>query len=480
MKSIAENYRNLSIQMKASLWFVICSFLQKGVSLITVPIFTRVMSREEYGIVTLFTTWTTVFTIFATLNLSGSVYNRGLLKYNEDKYTSSIQSLASTCTILLTLVLFVFHKQVSRISGLNTEVLMIMCPYFLFVAGFNLWTVRERFHYRYKKLVAFTLCNTVLSTGLGLLAVLLGTSNKGVAKVIWSTIGLIVFAIPFYIFNFVKGKKAYDHDMWKFSLAFSLPLIPHYLSNVVLNQSDKVMINMFAGKEFVALYGVSYSIGSIVRIFLDAISATLTPWRYQSLEKKNYREINDVSIKVLLLVGAGIVFINLFAPEILMVFGSKEYQEGVWCIPPIMLSMYFIYLYSMYSNVEFYFLKTKFMMVASSLSALLNIILNFWFLKWFGYIACAYTSLFCYVIYCVGHHVYMRRVCRAEIGVDDIYDVARIIKITVVTVLMTVVSTILYRYFVVRYVLILLVCAVCAIKRNHIKQYIVENIINKR
>ena len=46
--NITSKYRSLSVQAKAALWFTICSFLQKGISFITVPIFTRLMSTEEY------------------------------------------------------------------------------------------------------------------------------------------------------------------------------------------------------------------------------------------------------------------------------------------------------------------------------------------------------------------------------------------------------------------------------------------------
>ena len=46
--NITSKYRSLSVQAKAALWFTICSFLQKGISFITVPIFTRLMSTQEY------------------------------------------------------------------------------------------------------------------------------------------------------------------------------------------------------------------------------------------------------------------------------------------------------------------------------------------------------------------------------------------------------------------------------------------------
>ena len=52
--NITSKYRSLSIQARAALWFTICSFLQNGISFITVPIFTRLMSTEEYGTYTVY------------------------------------------------------------------------------------------------------------------------------------------------------------------------------------------------------------------------------------------------------------------------------------------------------------------------------------------------------------------------------------------------------------------------------------------
>ena len=47
----------MSIASKAALWFTICGFVQKGISFITVPIFTRLLTTEQYGVVSIFYSW---------------------------------------------------------------------------------------------------------------------------------------------------------------------------------------------------------------------------------------------------------------------------------------------------------------------------------------------------------------------------------------------------------------------------------------
>ena len=75
---------------KASFWFVASNIILRGISFITTPIFTRLLDPSDYGITSVFTSWESVIGVFATLSLSGGVYNVAMLKYKDDVdgYTS--------------------------------------------------------------------------------------------------------------------------------------------------------------------------------------------------------------------------------------------------------------------------------------------------------------------------------------------------------------------------------------------------------
>ena len=62
-----------SVALKAGAWYVISSISVKAVSIITTPIFTRLMTTKEYGYVATFTTWYSLLSVFCTLNLSYSI-----------------------------------------------------------------------------------------------------------------------------------------------------------------------------------------------------------------------------------------------------------------------------------------------------------------------------------------------------------------------------------------------------------------------
>lgn len=120
-KYLLNKYENLSAPVKASIWFTICNVVQKGIALISTPIFTRIMTTQQYGVYTIYQSWYQVLTIFATLNLSAGVFNNGLTKYPDKKnrLVSSLQGLSTTVTFLLFLIYIAYPKFWNDIFGID-------------------------------------------------------------------------------------------------------------------------------------------------------------------------------------------------------------------------------------------------------------------------------------------------------------------------------------------------------------------------
>ena len=117
MGKLRKKYRSMPVQVKASLWFLICSFLQKGISTVSTPIFTRLLSTAEYGQYNVFNSWLGIITIFVTLNLSAGVYTQGLVKFDKDNkiLSSSLQGLTLFSVVVWTVVYLLFRNFWNRI-----------------------------------------------------------------------------------------------------------------------------------------------------------------------------------------------------------------------------------------------------------------------------------------------------------------------------------------------------------------------------
>lgn len=79
VRSFLLKYNKMSVPLKASLWYTIANILVKGISLLSTPIFTRVMSQDQYGTFTLFQSWFNIILIFTSLNIFLGGYTKGML-----------------------------------------------------------------------------------------------------------------------------------------------------------------------------------------------------------------------------------------------------------------------------------------------------------------------------------------------------------------------------------------------------------------
>ena len=131
VKKFKTKYDRMSIQAKASIWFIICSFLQKGISIITTPIFTRLMSTSEYGKFNVFTSWQGIITAVVILNLPYGVLSQGIVKFTEtrERFTSALLGLMTALTaIWIGIYLFVrdFANSVFTLTTVQMICMLLM------------------------------------------------------------------------------------------------------------------------------------------------------------------------------------------------------------------------------------------------------------------------------------------------------------------------------------------------------------------
>ena len=238
-----KKYNNMGVAVKAGIWFTVCNFLQKAISMITMPIFTRLLPTEDYGMFTIYQSWYAIICIFATLNLSGAVVNNGMIKYKDRRaeFISSLQGLSTLVTFLF-LALYLFNSSFwNNLFELPTSLMLVMFGQLLFEPGYLFWMQRNRFEFKYHNVVVVTLGVAIFSPLFGIIAVVI-SENKVFARVFSYAIVQICVGLFFYILQAYRGKKFYDKIFWKFALTFNLPLIPHYLSQIVLGQAVFALI----------------------------------------------------------------------------------------------------------------------------------------------------------------------------------------------------------------------------------------------
>lgn len=173
-----------------------------------------------------------------------------------------------------------------------------------------------------------------------------------------------------------------------------------------------------------------------------------------------------------------IILFILVVPELLFILAPESYQEGVNCIPPIACSVFFVYLFGVYGNIEFYFNKNRFTMYVSSVSAVLNIVLNYIFIRKYGYIAAAFTTLICYIILTFMHAVFAEYVYKKE-KKEMLLDETFIWGISIIVSAVSILLTLIYDNFVIRYGILVTSLIIIFVKKEKMKKMIKVMVKNK-
>ena len=473
--AILEKYKKMSVVSKATLWFMISSFIQKGLSFVVTPIFTRLLTQEQYGLYSVFSSWLQILAIISTFRLDYSVFNKGMSKYPDkrDEYTSSMLGVTTIITTIMLIGYLIFAKQINAMTELSFVVMMALFVELYARAAVNFWSLRERYEFHYKNVVAYTLIVAILNSGLSILAVIM-FEDKGVARILAGALVHAVGGIIIFMLLLKRGKKLWNFEFAKFAVTFNIPLIPHYFSTYIIEQADRIMIQKLVSFEAAALYSVGYTIGGMVKIFTAALTNTLIPLQYNLLGNKQYDELGK-NIKSIMLAMVGlVVMVAAAGPEIVLILGGESYLAARAVIPAVASSVYFSFLYTLLANIEFYFDKNKFAMKISVVGAIANVVLNIAIIPVFGYVAAAYTTLFSYVIYAVGHIIYVNRILMSQ-ETSISFPVGFLLKLGALSVVASVLIGLLYDYFIIRCLLVAVICLVVLYNREFLIRLLKKN-----
>lgn len=466
---LLDKYKSFPVQIRASIWFFICSFLQKGISVLTTPIFTRLFTTVEYGQYSVFNSWLGIVTVFVSLNLSAGVFATGLVKYEEDraKFISSMQGLSVALTLCWTIVYLFTQEFWNEIFELTTTQILAMLVMIWTTNVFNFWAAEQRVKFNYKLLVSLTMVVSIVRPCIEILFVI-QAENKVLARILgWILVELLAYS-GLFILHIYKGKKLCDIKYWKYALTFNVPLVPHYLSQTVLTSSDRIMITNMIGESEAGIYSLAYSISLLMTLFNTALLSTISPWIYQKIKAKQIQEIGNVSYIALSIIAVANLILIAFAPEAVAIFAPAEYMDAIWVIPPIAMSVFFMFEYDLFAKFQFYYERTNYIMLASVFGAIINIILNIIFIPILGYYAAGYTTLVCYILYVAAHYFFMRRVCCEYLDDIKVFELKKIVSITSSFLLIGFLLMFTYHFALLRYLVVVMLVIILLANRNMI------------
>lgn len=395
----AKTHAKIRVPAKASIWYIASSAISRSIGAAGTPIFTRLLTPEEYGLFPLYNTWLGIFTVIITIELTGSVIYRGLQKYQDqkDEFISSAFGLFLSIFTVFCALYFAFSGFVNTLSGLNTLTTSLMLVQIFANTVIGFYSGKARFEYNYKNVAILNLFSSLGIPTISILIIFL-TNIRSEARIIGSATTMLIIGVAVLIHLIKRSSELFNLKIWRFLLRFNLPLIPHYLASALILRIGDITIGRIFGTEALGRYSVAMSVGMSLTIVTNGLLSALSPWMLRKTRAKEFRRIRDFMLSLTKALCAFALLILAFAPEIIQILTPSEFHAALPAVYPLEISVIPMFISGAVMSGEMYFEKSGVSALPSVLSAALCALLSLLILPRIDYRFAALFTLMSYIL----------------------------------------------------------------------------------
>lgn len=402
-------------QNRVAFFNILSTLLLRGISIFTSPLFSRLLGTSGYGVTSVYNIWTSAAAIVLPLQTQGTLVNARVEYPQEDqeKYQSSVMALSVLSFAVIGGLLLLFIRPVSSRLQLHWILIpmMLLQAFGIFATSF----VGSKFTYEFKAGRNFAMSMGLTLTNFLLSLVLVLTFPKehnyfGRILALVLTYGGI--GIPCCIYILRRGRTFYNREYWTFCLTLALPVIFHNLSDLILGQSDRVMLQHMLGDSIVGQYSLAYTFGNVMFTIFQALNNSWCPFFFEDMKNARLGQVKQQAKYFLELFTVLSVGFVLLTNEVFHVYARQDFWAGTSLIPIFVASYYLNFLCTFPVNFEYYHKKTKVVAVVTITSSLINIVLNFFFIRHIGMAGAALATMISHGFQLTMHHAY----CRYSLG----------------------------------------------------------------
>lgn len=403
--------------LRVSTTYTLVKITNAAVPFLMIPILTRFLSREDYGILAMFQVMVAMLIPVIGLSTDGAVSVK-YFKIGQEQFPDFVTAcvvIIFTCFLPVSLLILLLNNIISRWTSIPPAWLWIPCVIVLFQGLIKLilaiWQARMK-PISYGLFLVFT---TITNIGLSVwYVVYLRYDWTGrVLGQLWA--GLLFATVSLIIMRrggLLRLGQLRHHI--SDAIAFGLPLVPNYVLAVVGAMTGRILINNLIGTEETGLYLVGYQIASILLVVEHAFNLAFIPWLFEKLRKNVYEQklkivrFTYVYFTVVLLLALGL---GIASPILFPILVGAEFIEASRYVIWFAMAFAFNGMHMMTVNYIFYAEKTVLVTLITVPMVLLNITLSYLFIITRGSIGAAQIqtlisiiSFFC--IWAFSHRAY--------------------------------------------------------------------------
>lgn len=372
-------------------------FSSKILSFLLIPLYTSILSTEEYGIYDIIVTTVTLLTPFLTLVISEAILRFAIDNDYDNRY---VLTIGVTLVVLGSGVLILLSPIFSFVGSIAKYRIWIVVFFFVM----NLHTVLIQFLKGINKVTQYSIMGVISTmTTLSLNIYFLVIRNYGiVGYLLAATMSHLLVSLIIIIHNklwtYVVNPLSIPRNVYKDMLRFSVPMIPNSISWWVSDSSDKYVILWFLSSAEVGLYSIAYKIPTlltmVMSLFVSAFQISIFD-EFKKEDGSNFFKTVYTSVMMALLVAASML---IFASKYLAVVLYKNSFYSAWMVGCILIFAFvFNSLSSLIGTIYTATKKTSVLFYSTLAAACVNIVLNIILIPGYGLYGAAFATLVSYV-----------------------------------------------------------------------------------
>lgn len=325
--------------LKDSAIYSVSTMLARGFSLITVPIFTRILTPSDYGALDILSYSVTIFALFLGLGLDQAVARFYYDSEGTDKKKAIASSVLAYNLIAPIPIVLVGALLSDKIAGTllrgQVSAATIIAAFFLLWSNciFIITMNQLRYQLQAKKYMYCSIGNTILSLSLSLWFV--ASLKLGVLGVfVAQCVSAACFSGVAYLFSRKSYGWTFNWFCFKELTYYSLPLVPGTMAIFATQYMDRYVLTAFRSLTDVGIYGIGSRIASLVYLFLTGFQGAWAPIvmkTYNDPESaERFKRILDYFVFI---TAVGTIWVSFFSKEILVIFTTQSYVNAYILVP---------------------------------------------------------------------------------------------------------------------------------------------------
>lgn len=372
---------------------------------IFLPLITKLLGPENYGIWAQVMVTITFLTPVATLGLPYTLVR--FLAAKKDKKEiqeelSSVLAVVCAASFSVALIILFLAEPISKII-IGQQNLLRVLAFIIIVECLNLTLLNLfRAFQQIKKYSFFILFQAFGEVGLVSFTIYLG---YGILGAVFSLLIIRLIILLILLVNISRniGFKIPKFLEIKKYLSFSLPTVSSNTSYWIIQSSDRYLIGFFWGTLLVGYYAPSYVIANVLNLFIFPLSFLLPAVLSKLFDENKINEVKTYlkySIKYFLMMAIpSFIGLSLLSKQLLIIFSTPEISEHSYFITPfIILSNLLFGVYAIVVQIISLAKKTKIIGTIWTISAFINLGLNIYIIPKIGILGAAITTIVSYTL----------------------------------------------------------------------------------